>query len=170
MRKIVFFSGFLAGVMIILLLFTAFKMTGLAVLEPEPYAEATVIELNIDLDDENCANSCTGYKYPRDNGIIRIDFVHGNVKAGQGDLVNVNFLYSARPSKLKPDFSLYDMIGNDNYVGFLAKPIPSRDGYFIYNLPRAREKILPGLREGNKIRIMNFNPDSYVGEYEILAQ
>ena len=138
------------------------------------YVQATVLKVILD-DDPSCAGKCVGYKYPKDKSVVRIDnikknfFALGKINLKAGDEFEHNLLFSARPARLVADGSLKN-ISAHKYLGFLAAPIPVENGYFIYKLPikKKSERVLPGLKEGDRIIIKDYNPVLYIGEYGVV--
>ena len=144
--------------------------------------EATVISLEIDQDEDNCAGRCAGVSYPIDKITIRIDDIvaDGSLpsEVNVGEEITQRMAYSAQPAKLLRDPILdqpttTSIEGGDDigvsYTNHLSKIIPIEDGYFIYYLPitKENEKTLPGISVGDKIKINNFGP-GVITLYEII--
>lgn len=145
--------------------------------------EAEILSLSIDEDENNCLNTCPGSEFPKDKGVIKITKIlsdndpQNTLNIEISDEIEVGFKYSARPAKLIRNQALPSNTETEenpetpvSSQTYLANPIPFEDGYFIYKLsiPRDKEKTLPGLQEGNKIKVTNFNPILGIGEYEIV--
>jgi hypothetical protein len=150
---------------------------------PTVVIEATVMSLHLDeLYEEGELN-------PRDRASIRIDKIDRSNDPNNVFMFNVGeermvyFLYSARPAKLIADISPSCREGwvlksgscvSEGCEGaectvsspqYSEKPAEMKDGYIIYHLPNrgaVTETILPGLQEGNRIKI-NVGPGDIRG-------
>ncbi|MAH43112.1 hypothetical protein CL614_05330 [archaeon] len=144
--------------------------------------EATVISLEIDPDEDNCAGRCSGVSYPIDKITIRIDNIDSNGRipdtVNVGDEIKYRMAYSAQPAKLLRDPILdqpttTSIEGGDDigvaYSNHLSKIIQIDEGYFIYYLPisKENEKTLPGLSVGDKIKINDIGP-GIIALYEVI--
>lgn len=148
--------------------------------------EAEILSLSIDKDENNCLNICPGSEFPKDKGVIKITKILSdndpqdtlNIKVN--DEIEVEFKYSARPTKLIRNPSLPKQSSTETAENpetpvssqtYLANPIPFEDGYFIYRLSisQDKEKTLPGMQEGDIIKVASFNPILGIGEYSIVG-
>jgi len=152
--------------------------------------EATVISLSPDLNRE-CEEKCPGYEYPIDRGIIRVDKIIsiynpdnvGGNGYNEGDLIDVRFLYSARPARIiyfpssasTNQESLPPEMPVSSNASF-AEPIPKSGGYFIFSIEisavnQQKETVLPGLQKDSKINVavsLENSSKGIVTEYEII--
>lgn len=130
-----------------------------------PVFEADVMILELSLDDNDaCREFCPATEYPIDVAQIKIKeiFVVDNPDNmtiepyRNGDEISVEFQYSARPAKLRPDSAA----GNEETppeerqpgILLMPGPVPVEDGYFIYDISSADEEILPGVQDGITLR------------------
>lgn len=152
--------------------------------------EATVISFSPDLN-LGCEEKCPGYEYPIDRGIIRVDkiiSVHNPDNVGgsgynEGDLIDVRFLYSARPARIlyfpastsTNQDPLPPEIPVSSNTSF-SEPIPKSGGYFFYSIETSAvnqqdEIVLSGVQEGSKIIVkvsLESPSKGLVTEYEII--
>ncbi len=152
--------------------------------------EATVISLSPDLNRE-CEEKCPGYEYPIDRGVIRVDKIISvynpdNVEGNgynEGDLIDVSFLYSARPARIiylpssasTNQESLPPEIPVSSNASF-AEPIPKSGEYFIFSIETSavnqqKETVLPGLQKDSKINVkvsLESPSKGLVTEYELI--
>lgn len=148
--------------------------------------EATVLYVRED-PAKDCEQRCPGYSYPQDNGTLGIDRVvsiynpqnRSFPKIQEGDKVDVRFYFSARPAKRRfipigsavassPEFLVSHRLP-------MADPIQVVDGFFIYstedpNLNETIEIVLPGLKEGMRIRTtLGEAPHLTMFQYQIVG-
>jgi hypothetical protein len=167
---------------------------------PTVSIEATVLSLEFDelITDEE-SEDC-GY-CPEDRGVIRIDKIDrtddpdNRVETEVGDEVRIRFSYSARPTELKYDLpgycsegwvlrdgSCYPEGAGDDANTAVGSPsydeIPSelKEGVIIFHLPdrpNSEDVVLPGLKEGDKIKVDVFSSDrtlsSSISKYELIS-
>ena len=143
---------------------------------------ASVVAVNLDTNEE-CFEICSGIDYPRDIIKIKIEKTEEKkfykldyVNLSEGNIVDAELLFSARPAKLTANKSLYHWLvsgGEDinDPVNFMQSPIRTEDGYFIYHVPKDSESetVYNGLKEGDKIIIRKFNNALKVRSYEVIS-
>ena len=161
---------------------------------PSVEIEATIISLSPSELSFECEESevC-----PRDSAILKVDKIdrvgdpHNRVDIKVGDELGMSFEYSARPAKLRWDESPYCSEGLKLESGscvdercsgsgcgvsspqYNEKPTEMEGSYIVYHLRQRNdgitEEILPGLKEGSRIKIKIWDIPSFkIGKYDLI--